>query len=77
MNRPESAVKLLGPDGEDRGDWIWPLFSKSRPHAYGAYDEVLIYLNEQLVKVTISRRRKRVHVAVNHVIWAPDVTTLD
>jgi hypothetical protein len=74
MSKPPGAVTLLDKDGNDRGDWIWCLSSESRPHAYGAYSEVVISLYGQEVRVTVSRRRKRVRVTVNHEEWTKERT---
>ena len=68
-DRPKTAVKLLTTDGEDKGDWAWFIGSGSVPHRYGAFDEAILYLNEQTIRVTVSRRRKRVRVSVNGEVW--------
>ena len=69
MSKPDSATRLLYPDGIDRGDWIWCISSKSRPHAYGAFDEIIASLSGQEIRFTVSRKRKRIHVFVNHKEW--------
>ena len=69
--RPESAIKLLTTEGDDKGDWAWFIGSKGMPHRYGAYDEAILYLNEQTISVRVSRRRKKIHVHVNHAEWGP------
>ena len=70
MERPKSAVKLLGTEGEDRGDWAWFIGSEGMPHRFGAYDEVILYLNDRTVRVRVTRRRKKVEVQVDGEDWS-------
>jgi hypothetical protein len=70
MERPKTATRLLTPAGEDKGDWAWFIGSGSVPHRYGAFDEAILYLNEQTIRVTVSRRRKKVRVSVNGEDWS-------